>query len=123
MRISDWSSDVCSSDLMMAMFMPSRGLGLLRASRPGVHIVRSLLLFLSTVCFFTALRWIGVPTATALNFTGPLIVTALAAPILGGAVGPRRSAAVAVGLPRAQVGRGAVRVRGVPVRGAQGVPR
>src|SRR3546814_19719886 len=103
MRISDWSSDVCSSDLMMAMFMPSRGLGLLRASRPGVHIVRSLLMFLSTVCFFTALRWIGVPTATAINFTGPLIVTALAAPMLGEAVGPAPWAAGAVGLPRALI--------------------
>src|SRR3546814_485918 len=103
MRISDWSSDVCSSDLMMAMFMPSRGLGLLRASRPGVHIVRSLLMFLSTVCFFTALRWIGVPTATAINFTGPLIVTALAAPMLGEAVGPRRWAAVAVGFAGAMI--------------------
>src|SRR3546814_13555869 len=60
-------------------------------------------MFLSTVCFFTALRWIGVPTATAINFTGPLIVTALAAPMLGEAVGPRRWAAVAVGLAGAML--------------------
>src|SRR3546814_9007535 len=60
-------------------------------------------MFLSTVCFFTALRWIGVPTATAINFTGPLIVTALAAPMLGEAVGPRRWAAVAVGFAGAMI--------------------
>lgn len=88
---------------MMAMFMPRRGLGLLRASRPGVHIVRSLLIFVSTVCFFTALRWIDVPTASAINFTGPLIVTALAAPMLGETVGPRRWAAVAVGFAGAMI--------------------
>ena len=57
---------------MIAMFMPRRGVALLRASRPGVHIIRSLLMFVSTVCFFTALRWIDVPTASAINFTGPL---------------------------------------------------
>src|SRR3546814_4515320 len=60
-------------------------------------------MFLSTVCFFTALRWIGVPTATPINFTGPLIVTALAAPMLGEAVGPRRRAAVAVGFAGALI--------------------
>ena len=88
---------------MMAMFMPRRGIGLLRASRPGVHIVRSLLMFVSTVCFFTALRWIDVPTASAINFTGPLIVTALAAPMLGEKVGPRRWAAVGVGFVGAMI--------------------
>jgi len=88
---------------MMAMFMPRRGLGLLRASRPGVHIVRSLLMFVSTVCFFTALNWIDVPTASSINFTGPLIVTALAAPMLGETVGPRRWAAVAVGFAGAMI--------------------
>ncbi len=88
---------------MVAMFMPRHGLGLLRATRPGVHIIRSLLMFVSTVCFFTALRWIPVPTASAINFTGPLIVTALAAPMLGEAVGPRRWAAVAVGFAGAMI--------------------
>lgn len=88
---------------MILMFMPRQGLSLLRATRPGVHIVRSLLMFVSTVCYFTALRWISVPTATAINFTGPLIVTALAAPMLGEAVGLRRWAAVAVGFAGAMI--------------------
>lgn len=88
---------------MLLVFMPRRGLSLLRATRPGVHIVRSLLMFVSTVCFFTALRWIPVPTASAINFTSPLIVTALAAPFLGETVGPRRWAAVAVGFAGAMI--------------------
>src|SRR3546814_20419330 len=92
-----WARYTGHLGFMMAMFMPSRGLGLLRASRPGVHIVRSLLMFLSTVCFFTALRWIGVPTAPAINFTGTPIVPALAAPMLGAAVGQRRLEQGAVG--------------------------
>lgn len=88
---------------MLLMFMPGRGLALLRASRPGVHIGRSLLMFASTACFFGALRWIDVPTASAINFTSPLIVTALAAPLLGEAVGLRRWAAVAVGFAGAMI--------------------
>lgn len=82
---------------VLLMFMPRRGLKLLWASKPGVHIIRSILMFVATVCFFTALRFIDVPTASAINFTSPLIVTALAAPFLGEVVGLRRWTAVAVG--------------------------
>lgn len=82
---------------MILMFMPRRGFSLFRATRPGVHVIRSLLMFVSTICFFSALRWIDVPVASAINFTSPLIVTALAAPLLGEKVGARRWAAVAAG--------------------------
>lgn len=88
---------------VLAMFMPRRGFSLLRASRPGVHIIRSILMFLATICFFTALRFIDVPTAAAINFTSPLIVTALAAPFLGEAVGIRRWTAVAIGFAGALI--------------------
>jgi drug/metabolite transporter (DMT)-like permease len=88
---------------MILMFMPRRGLSLFRASRPGVHVVRSILMFASTICFFTALRYIEVPTASAINFTSPLIVTALAAPLLGEVVGVRRWAAVAAGFAGALI--------------------
>lgn len=88
---------------MALMFLPRHGLGVFRASRPGVHIVRSLLMFVSTAMFFTALRYIEVPTASAINFTAPLIVTALAAPLLGEVIGVRRWAAVAVGFAGALI--------------------
>jgi drug/metabolite transporter (DMT)-like permease len=88
---------------VMAMFMPARGFSLFKASRPGVHVVRSVLMFVSTVCFFSALRWIEVPTASAINFTSPLIVTAMAAPILGEVVGVRRWVAVGVGFAGALI--------------------
>jgi len=88
---------------VLIMFMPRRGWSLLRATRPGVHAVRSVLMFVSTVCFFSALRWIDVPTASAINFTSPLLVTALAAPVLGELVGARRWAAVALGFAGALI--------------------
>lgn len=88
---------------MILMFMPRRGVSLFRASRPGIHVIRSLLMFVSTICFFTALRYIEVPTASAINFTSPLIVTALAMPLLGEQVGIRRWLAVAAGFAGALI--------------------
>lgn len=88
---------------VLLMFMPRRGLSLLKATKPGIHIIRSMLMFLATVCFFTALRFIEVPVASAINFISPLIVTALAAPFLGEAVGIRRWTAVAVGFAGALI--------------------
>lgn len=81
----------------LMIFMPKHGIGLLRAQKPGVHIVRSVLMFCCTCLFFLALRYIEVPTASAINFTSPIIVTALAVPFLGEKVGIRRWIAVLVG--------------------------
>lgn len=87
----------------LILFLPGRGLGLLRAHRPGVHIVRSVLMFVSTCFFFFALRYIQVPTASAINFTSPIMVTALAVPFLGEQVGIRRWIAVLVGFAGALI--------------------
>lgn len=82
---------------MSVLFLPTRGLSLYRTSRWRVQLLRSLLLLTSTCCFFTALQYISLPMATAINFIAPLIVTALAGVMLGEKVGPRRWAAVVVG--------------------------
>ena len=81
----------------LILFMPRHGIGLLRAQKPGVHIVRSVLMFCCTCMFFLAVRYIEVPTASAINFTSPIIVTALAVPFLGEKVGIRRWIAVLIG--------------------------
>jgi len=82
---------------MIIAFAPRRGLRLLKASRPALQLVRSTLLCISTLIFITALRYVPLPTATAISFTAPFIVTALAPALLGEAVGARRWAAVAAG--------------------------
>jgi drug/metabolite transporter (DMT)-like permease len=82
---------------VLIIFLPHHGLAMLKAQRPAVHIVRSTMMFISTCCFFFSLRYIEVPVASAINFTSPLIVTALAIPMLGEKVGVRRWSAVAVG--------------------------
>jgi drug/metabolite transporter (DMT)-like permease len=88
---------------MLIAFAPRRGLRLLAASRPGLQLARSTLLCISTLIFITALRYVPLPTATAISFTAPFIVTALAPFLLAEPVGARRWLAVAIGFVGALV--------------------
>jgi len=82
---------------MLILFMPGRGLRLFRTRRLFMQLVRSFLLLGSTVSFFIGLKGISLAMASAINFIGPFIVTALSVPMLGERVGPRRWSAVVVG--------------------------
>jgi drug/metabolite transporter (DMT)-like permease len=81
----------------LILFLPRHGVGLLRAQRPGLQVLRSFLLFGATALFMSAIGRVSLATASAINFSVPLIVTALAYPLLGEIVGWRRAAAVLVG--------------------------
>lgn len=70
---------------------------LLRTTRPGLQILRSALMFGSTLCFFMALRALPLAEALAIFEVAPLITTGLAVLFLGEKVGPRRAMGVAVG--------------------------
>lgn len=76
---------------------------LARTANPGLQLVRSALLFTSTLLFFTALSRMEFAEAAALIQTAPLFITALAAPVLAEVVGWRRWTGVAVGLVGALV--------------------
>jgi drug/metabolite transporter (DMT)-like permease len=78
-------------------FLPRHGRALFATRRPGVQFMRSLLLFGASACYFLGLRTIDLPTASAITFVGPIIVTALSMPMLGERVGPRRWTAVMLG--------------------------
>jgi drug/metabolite transporter (DMT)-like permease len=65
--------------------------------RPALQIARSLLLTLSTVFNFGALRFLQLAETTTISFAGAFLVAALAGPMLGEWIGPRRWAAIAVG--------------------------
>jgi len=82
---------------MSAAFLPRYGLGMLRSRRPGLQVVRSALLFGSNICFFLALTFIPIAKAATISLTGPLIVAALAWPMLGERTNAGRLAALAVG--------------------------
>ncbi len=82
---------------MLAAFAPRHGLAMLHTRRPGVQITRSLMLFLSNLCFFFALTYIPVAKAASISMTSPLIVALLAWPMLGERTTPARVAALVVG--------------------------
>jgi drug/metabolite transporter (DMT)-like permease len=82
---------------MLIAFAPRRGIQLLASSQPVLQLVRSTLLCVSTLVFIAGLASVMLPTATAISFTGPLIVTALAPLVLGEAVGRHRWIAIIIG--------------------------
>lgn len=74
------------------------GFGQLRTARPGAHLLRVLIILASNVTFFTGLAAMPIADAVAVAYVSPLAVTALSVLVLGERVGPRRWAAVVVGL-------------------------
>ncbi len=82
---------------MLIAFAPRRGIHLLASSQPVLQLVRSTLLCVSTLVFIAGLASVMLPTATAISFTGPLIVTALSPLVLREAVGRHRWMAIGIG--------------------------
>lgn len=83
--------------LLGAMVMTG-GLRTLRPKRWGVNMLRGIFLAGATFAFFTALKVMPVADAIAIFFIQPMVLTALSAIFLKEQVGPRRWAAVVVGL-------------------------
>ncbi len=88
---------------MLIAFAPRRGIRLLASSQPVLQLVRSALLCASTLIFIAGLVSVMLPTATAISFTGPLIVTALSPLVLREAVGWGRWLAITIGFVGALV--------------------
>lgn len=66
--------------------------------RWSLHLLRGALGILMLACFAFALRTLPLSEAYAIFFFAPLLITALAAPILGERVGANRWWAIAIGL-------------------------
>ncbi len=71
--------------------------GLLRVHWP-LHLLRGALGVLMMAGFVYGVRTLPLSTAYAITFVAPLLITALAVPILRERVGPRRWTAIAIGL-------------------------
>ncbi len=74
------------------------GWTILRTARPGLHILRGLMIVVANMSFFTALAALSLAETTAIFFISPLLITLLSIPFLGEKVGPYRIGAVVVGL-------------------------
>ena len=86
-----------SISLLLALVLGPRLRRTMHTRRLGLQCLRSLLLLGATSLFFAALSFIPLADATAIMFVAPIVVTALAMPLLGERVGPHRWASVVVG--------------------------
>jgi drug/metabolite transporter (DMT)-like permease len=92
-----WARYVASAIVGVVAVRPLSHPGVLRARRPVLQIVRSLLLLASTTANFVALRHLQLAETSTINFLAPLFVVLLAGPLLGEWVGGGRLVAVGVG--------------------------
>ncbi len=75
---STWSRYFGHLVLVLAVFLPTRGLAVLRTSHPGRQALRGLLMVCITLLYFAALKTMPLAQATAVFFTTPMLVTILA---------------------------------------------
>jgi drug/metabolite transporter (DMT)-like permease len=71
--------------------------GLVRTTQPKVQIVRGVVLVFSSFCFISALRYLPLADATAINYTTPVVVVLLSVFFLGERMTRARWAFVAAG--------------------------
>jgi drug/metabolite transporter (DMT)-like permease len=64
---------------------------------PGMHLLRGILVLVTTFTFFAGLRYLPLADCIVIAFAAPIFVTALSGPLLREKVGWRRWSAVAVG--------------------------
>jgi drug/metabolite transporter (DMT)-like permease len=92
-----WARFIFHSLALVIFFGPKKFLQLSKTENIKLQIIRSLLLTATTFLFFSGIYVIGLATAHSIFFLTPILVTALAIPLLGERVGVRRSFGVFVG--------------------------
>lgn len=76
---------------------PRLKLGLVRTKRPGLQILRGMLLAVSSMLFFSALKFMPMAEASSISFVAPMLVTLLGVFLLKEKVEPARWVAVIAG--------------------------
>ena len=92
-----WMRSVIHFLWMVVLFMPVLGIKLFMTTRLKLQIARSFLQLTALTSFVVGLMYTPMTTAASIYFSGPLIVVALAAPLLGERVGLKRWIAVFIG--------------------------
>ena len=86
------------SVLLGVIWYSGTGFRQLLTKRPREHLVRVCIVMVSNVTYFLGLAAMPLADAVATAFVAPLFVTLMSAAVMGETVGPRRWAAVAVGM-------------------------
>lgn len=89
---------VFSLSVTLVIVQLEGGMRILRTRRPGLHILRGLLLVIANMFFFLGLASMPFAEAVALFFIAPLFISMMSQPILGERVGLARWIAVVLGL-------------------------
>ena len=92
-----WARYAAQALVMLLWLAPSMGRGMLRTRQPRLQIARAALLPFSSLCFFTALKYLPLAEATAINFSTPVLVVVLAVYFLGERMTHSRIAFVVTG--------------------------
>ncbi len=92
-----WMRFVGQALLMTVVLGPAAIPELLRTRKLGLQIIRSFLMVTTTVCNFIAIQYLRLDQTVSIAFLAPLLVAALAGPLLGEWVGWRRMLAILVG--------------------------
>ena len=92
-----WFRIVVHLALVALVFTPRMGLDLFRTQRIGLQFLSSVMMLLSTLLFFSAVKFVGVAEAISVSFVAPLAVVFLAWPFLGERITVLRVVAVVVG--------------------------
>jgi len=83
--------------LALAIALQQGGIGTLRTRHPFWHLARAAANGVTLLTFFGALIFLPLADTVAITFVSPLIMCALAVPMLKEHVGPRRWAAIVIG--------------------------
>jgi drug/metabolite transporter (DMT)-like permease len=92
-----WARNFFQAIFTSALVLPKQGLSVLKTNNLGLQIIRGLLMISVTVLAFASLGAMPVGEFTAIVMTTPLLVTLLAARLLGEHVSPLRVALVVGG--------------------------
>ena len=92
-----WSRYLGHLVLVLAVFMPSRGLSILVTAHPVRQAIRGLLMVSITMIYFAALKTMPLAQGAAVFFTTPILVTVFATLFLGERPSWQTWAAVALG--------------------------
>ena len=87
-----------SLPFILVWILATVGMRSLLRVRWSLHLLRAVLGIAMMAGFVYGLRSLPLTTAYAITFVAPLLVTAMAVPLLGERVGPRRWFAIGVGL-------------------------
>jgi len=98
-----WARYAANLLILLAFFAARGELKRLRTARPGLQIMRGLLLAGASLLYFTSLTVLPLAEAAAIGFVMPLFLAMLAVPMLGERMDGARLAAVLVGLAGALV--------------------